>query len=40
MIEKNVACAEEPTELFGAKIAQYVDPDGLVWGVGEERRAS
>ena len=38
MIEKNVPCAQEPTELFGARIAQYVDPDGLVWGVGEERR--
>ncbi len=39
MTEKNVPCAQEPTELFGAKIAQYIDPDGLVWGVGEERRA-
>jgi len=26
------------TEVFGARVAQYADPDGLVISVGEERR--
>ncbi len=38
MVEKNVPCAQEPTEVFGARIAQYVDPDGLVFSVSGERR--
>lgn len=38
MLERNVPCLQEPTEIFGARIAQYVDPDGLVISVGEERR--
>jgi lactoylglutathione lyase len=38
MIENHVACIQEPKEVFGARIAQYVDPDGLVISVGEERR--
>jgi lactoylglutathione lyase len=29
MVEKNVPCIQEPKQIFGAKIAQYVDPDGL-----------
>jgi lactoylglutathione lyase len=36
MIEHNVTCTQEPTEVFGAKLAQYRDPDGLVFSVGEE----
>ncbi len=40
MVEKRVPCIQEPTETFGARIAQYVDPDGLVISVSEERRAS
>jgi predicted enzyme related to lactoylglutathione lyase len=38
MVEKNVPCPQEPTELFGAMIAQYVDPDGLVFSVAQEPR--
>ena len=38
MVERNVPCVQEPTETFGVRIAQYVDPDGLVISVGEERR--
>ena len=38
MIEKNVPCIQEPTEIFGARLAQYVDPDGLVLSVGEAPR--
>ena len=39
MVERNVRCIQEPTETFGARIAQYVDPDGLAISVGEERRS-
>ena len=38
LVEKNVPCVQEPTEMFGARIAQYVDPDGLAISVSEERR--
>ena len=38
MVEKGVPCLQEPKEQFGARIAQYVDPDGLVISVGEEGR--
>ena len=37
MIRNDVPCAQEPTETFGARIAQYVGPDGLVFSVGEAR---
>ena len=33
MIEHDVPCAQEPTETFGVKIGQYVDPDGMVFSV-------
>ncbi len=39
MIEKKVPCIQEPKELFGARIAQYLDPDGLGISVSEDRRA-
>jgi lactoylglutathione lyase len=39
MVENGVPCIQEPKEIFGARVAQYVDPDGLVISVGEERRA-
>jgi lactoylglutathione lyase len=38
MVERNVPCIQEPKETFGVRIAQYVDPDGLVLSVSEERR--
>lgn len=37
MVAKNVRCLQEPKETFGARIAQYVDPDGLVISVSEQR---
>lgn len=37
MIENKVKCVQEPAATFGTKIAQYVDPDGLVFSVGEAR---
>ncbi len=38
MVEKDVPCLQEPEERFGTRMAQYVDPDGLVISVSEERR--
>ena len=38
MLENNVVCTQLPKDLFGAKIAQYLDPDGLAISVSEERR--
>jgi len=38
MLERKVRCVQEPREVFGARVAQYADPDGLVISVGEERR--
>lgn len=38
MVEGKVPCSQEPTEVFGARIAEYLDPDGLGFSVGEERR--
>jgi len=40
MVEKQVPCLQEPKEIFGARVAQYVDPDRLVISVGEQRRGS
>jgi catechol 2,3-dioxygenase-like lactoylglutathione lyase family enzyme len=37
MVEKDVTCLREPKETFGVRIAQYVDPDGLVLPVSEDR---
>jgi lactoylglutathione lyase len=38
MVTKGVPCVQPPTEVFGARVAQYLDPDGLAISVGEERR--
>ena len=38
MVEHKVICLQQPKDLFGAKIAQYLDPDGLAISVSEERR--
>ena len=35
MMDRNVRCTQPPTETFGARLAQYVDPDGLTFSVGE-----
>ena len=29
MVESNVPCLQEPTEIFGARVAQYLDP--MAW---------
>jgi lactoylglutathione lyase len=35
MMAKGVPCVEQPREVFGSKVAQYADPDGLAFSVGE-----
>lgn len=37
MIENEIPCVQEPKDVFGAQIAQYRDPDGMVISVSEER---
>jgi lactoylglutathione lyase len=37
MVDRGVTCVQEPKSVFGARLAQYRDPDGLVISVGEER---
>ncbi len=37
LIAREVACIQEPRETFGSRISQYLDPDGLVFSVSEER---
>ncbi len=39
MTERGVPCAQEPKEVFGARIAQYADPDGMGFSVSEERQS-
>jgi lactoylglutathione lyase len=37
MEELKVPCVQAPKEVFGARIAQYLDPDGLGISVSQER---
>jgi len=37
MLAHGVPCLQEPKAVFGARLAQYADPDGLAISVGEER---
>jgi lactoylglutathione lyase len=37
MTENNVTCVQPPKNVFGTRVAQYADPDGLVFSVGEQR---
>jgi hypothetical protein len=38
MLERNVPCIQEPQATFGARVAQYLDPDGLPISVAEATR--
>jgi lactoylglutathione lyase len=38
MVERNVPCVQPPKSVFGARVAQYLDPDGLAISVSEARR--
>ena len=37
MTQHGVVCAQPPKATFGVRIAQYVDPDGLIISVSEQR---
>ena len=37
MVAHGVPCIQEPKDVFGARIAQYADPDGLVISIGEDK---
>ena len=37
MMDRGVKCLQKPKESFGARIAKYEDPDGLVISVSESR---
>jgi lactoylglutathione lyase len=37
MTARGVPCVQEPQEVFGARVAQDLDPDGLAISVSEER---
>lgn len=39
MLDNDVACLQEPKLAFGARLAQYSDPDGLSISVGEHPEA-
>jgi catechol 2,3-dioxygenase-like lactoylglutathione lyase family enzyme len=39
MLERKVPCFQEPTDVFGSRIAQYVDPDGLGISISERKPA-
>lgn len=38
MLQHKVPCVQPPKQTFGVRIAQYVDPDGLVFSASEDRR--
>ncbi len=40
MTENGVICVQEPKSIFGARIAQYFDPDGLAFSVSQQRGES
>ncbi|HPF39420.1 MAG TPA: VOC family protein [Phycisphaerae bacterium] len=37
MLQHNVTCVQPPKDQFGARIAQYADPDNLVISVSQQR---
>ena len=36
MTDHHVPCVQPPKQVFGARLAQYLDPDGLAISVGED----
>ena len=40
MIENKVVVVREPTQEFGVRIAQYLDPDGLIFSVSDAQHAA
>jgi catechol 2,3-dioxygenase-like lactoylglutathione lyase family enzyme len=37
MLKHGVTCLQAPKDVFGTRLAQYADPDGLAISVGEHR---
>jgi len=37
MLEHEVTCVQPPKDVFGSRVAQYLDPDGLGFSVAEDR---
>jgi lactoylglutathione lyase len=37
LLANNVPCVREPEETFGVWLAQYLDPDGLVISISQDR---
>ena len=37
VIERGATCVQAPKEVFGVRIAQYLDPDGLALSVSENK---
>ena len=35
MLESGIACVQSPKDVFGTRIAQYSDPDGVILSVSE-----
>ena len=35
MVERGVPCLQPPKEVFGARVSQYADPDGLIISVSQ-----
>lgn len=40
VVQHGCRCIQEPKEVFGAKVAQYADPDGLTISVAEQAPAA
>jgi lactoylglutathione lyase len=36
MMDQNIPCTQEPRQVFGSRIAQYRDPDGLTISVSQD----
>ena len=37
MLQHKVPCSQEPKEVFGSRVAQYLDPDGLAISVSQQK---
>ncbi len=37
MVEHKVPCLQRPKDVFGTRVALYLDPDGLAISIGEDR---
>jgi lactoylglutathione lyase len=40
ILQLEVPCSQEPKEVFGSRVAQYLDPDGLAISVSQQKRGA